>query len=281
MFRRRDTAGGPSGPPRPDRSSPPRPPASHLPTAATTWASSTRPSRRRMSKRREGADLTDFVWYHAFELPDGTRPAGRVGPARTRVRVPRWGRPGRQARPGARTCHRCPHLLHGAHGGRGGLLRGRVRRVHRHAPGQGRGPLRGTAADHAGDHRPQPRRLVVPAPHPGLVGQVRAGEHLRHAGRSRNVRRHRGRGHPAAPARAVGCAVAGGAAHDGDHDRHRAAAGRPRSAGDQHHALLTLGRAPPDQLVVDLPGRRRLHAGPARLRADRDHHARAAPPPGP
>jgi hypothetical protein len=23
------------------------------------------------SKRREGADLTDFVWYHAFELPDG------------------------------------------------------------------------------------------------------------------------------------------------------------------------------------------------------------------
>ena len=24
-----------------------------------------------MSKRREGADLTDFVWYHAFELPDG------------------------------------------------------------------------------------------------------------------------------------------------------------------------------------------------------------------
>jgi O-methyltransferase len=25
-----------------------------------------------MSQRREGADLTDFVWYHAFELPDGT-----------------------------------------------------------------------------------------------------------------------------------------------------------------------------------------------------------------
>jgi len=23
------------------------------------------------SKRREGADLSDFVWYHAFELPDG------------------------------------------------------------------------------------------------------------------------------------------------------------------------------------------------------------------
>jgi hypothetical protein len=25
-----------------------------------------------LSKRREGADLSDFVWYHAFELPDGT-----------------------------------------------------------------------------------------------------------------------------------------------------------------------------------------------------------------
>jgi O-methyltransferase len=25
-----------------------------------------------LSKQREGADLTDFVWYHAFELPDGT-----------------------------------------------------------------------------------------------------------------------------------------------------------------------------------------------------------------
>jgi len=24
-----------------------------------------------VSKRREGADLSDFVWYHAFELPDG------------------------------------------------------------------------------------------------------------------------------------------------------------------------------------------------------------------
>jgi O-methyltransferase len=25
-----------------------------------------------LSERRSGADLTDFVWYHAFELPDGT-----------------------------------------------------------------------------------------------------------------------------------------------------------------------------------------------------------------
>ena len=39
---------------------------------ASTWVSSTRPSRRPLSKRREGADLTDFVWYHTFELPDGT-----------------------------------------------------------------------------------------------------------------------------------------------------------------------------------------------------------------
>src|SRR5580700_7017202 len=25
-----------------------------------------------LSKRREGADFSDFTWYHAFELPDGT-----------------------------------------------------------------------------------------------------------------------------------------------------------------------------------------------------------------
>src|SRR5579864_2006946 len=25
-----------------------------------------------LSKRREGADLSNFTWYHAFELPDGT-----------------------------------------------------------------------------------------------------------------------------------------------------------------------------------------------------------------
>ena len=54
--------------------SPPPPPAGHSspPTLpATIWASSTRSSRPRSRKRREGADLSDFVWYHAFELPDG------------------------------------------------------------------------------------------------------------------------------------------------------------------------------------------------------------------
>src|ERR1700722_14294937 len=25
-----------------------------------------------LSKRREGADLSDFTWYHAFDMPDGT-----------------------------------------------------------------------------------------------------------------------------------------------------------------------------------------------------------------
>ena len=53
----------------------PRPPAvrfSPRTPRRTTWASSPRAFRRRCRSGVEGADLTDFVWYHAFELPDGT-----------------------------------------------------------------------------------------------------------------------------------------------------------------------------------------------------------------
>src|SRR5271156_2023993 len=72
MLRRRDTVGGPSGSPSPAAASPTRgpllpsyPPQDYLGQLAPDFQAA-------VSKRREGADLTDFVWYHAFELPDGT-----------------------------------------------------------------------------------------------------------------------------------------------------------------------------------------------------------------
>src|ERR1700728_4602176 len=73
MLRRRDTEGGPSGSPSPTATSaPPRgpllpyyPPRDYLGQLDPGFQAA-------LSKRREGADLTDFVWYHAFELPDGT-----------------------------------------------------------------------------------------------------------------------------------------------------------------------------------------------------------------
>ena len=49
----------------------------------------------------------------------------------------------------------------------------------------------------------------------------------------------------------------------------------------QHHAVLALGGAPCHQLVVDLSGRGRLHALPARLRPDGDDDAQPAPLPRP
>jgi O-methyltransferase len=73
MFRRRDTETGPPGPANPPAAADPArgpllpsyPPHDYLgqldPAYQAAW-----------SKRREGADLSDFVWYHATELPDGT-----------------------------------------------------------------------------------------------------------------------------------------------------------------------------------------------------------------
>jgi SAM-dependent methyltransferase len=73
MRRRRDTEGGPTGSPNPAATAAPvrgpllpsYPPTDYLGQLAPDFQAA-------LSKRREGADLTDFVWYHAFELPDGT-----------------------------------------------------------------------------------------------------------------------------------------------------------------------------------------------------------------
>jgi hypothetical protein len=70
MFRRRETEGGPPGSPAPTAAAPrgpllpSYPPRDYLGQLDPAFQAA-------MSKRREGADLSDFVWYHAFELPDG------------------------------------------------------------------------------------------------------------------------------------------------------------------------------------------------------------------
>jgi len=73
MLRRRDTDKGASGPtvarpadvPAPRRALlPSYPPRDYLGQLDPGFQAS-------QSKRHEGADLSDFVWYHAFELPDG------------------------------------------------------------------------------------------------------------------------------------------------------------------------------------------------------------------
>ena len=73
MLRRRDSdraaAGGadprPAGVPARGPLLPSYPPRDYLGQLDPAFQAS-------MSKRREGADLRDFVWYHAFELPDGS-----------------------------------------------------------------------------------------------------------------------------------------------------------------------------------------------------------------
>jgi O-methyltransferase len=73
MLRRRDTergapgapASGPAGVPVPRGPLlPSYPPRQYLGQLDPAFQAS-------VSKRREGADLSDFVWYHAVELPDG------------------------------------------------------------------------------------------------------------------------------------------------------------------------------------------------------------------
>src|SRR5271165_1641859 len=73
MFRRRDTtpaAAGRADPPPaavPERRGPLLPcypPADYLGQLDPAYQAA-------LSKRREGADLSELVWYHAFELPDG------------------------------------------------------------------------------------------------------------------------------------------------------------------------------------------------------------------
>ncbi|MFZ0250935.1 MAG: hypothetical protein WAL61_13395 [Acidimicrobiales bacterium] len=73
MFRRRDTEGAATGRPGPAAPAtaprgpllPSYPPRQYLGQLDPAFQAA-------VSKQREGADLTDFVWYHAFELPDGT-----------------------------------------------------------------------------------------------------------------------------------------------------------------------------------------------------------------
>src|ERR1700760_2383995 len=70
MFRRRDPESAPSGTPAPAAAArgpllPSYPPRDYLGQLDPSFQAA-------VSRQREGADLTDFTWYHAFELPDGT-----------------------------------------------------------------------------------------------------------------------------------------------------------------------------------------------------------------
>jgi len=81
MFRRRDTEHEPSGSPSPPQQPcPPEPSASLLP--APRLPGSAGPGFQRRSPSGARRRLTDFVWYHAFELPTaGSCPAcGTCGP---------------------------------------------------------------------------------------------------------------------------------------------------------------------------------------------------------
>ena len=131
MFRRRDTAERalrPAEPGRGRRAAPAAP--SCPPTRRKDYLGQLDPAfQAALSKRREGADLSDFVWYHAFELPDGT-----VLPGVWDLRGHESAYLGGVDLAGKRVLELgpatgLPDLLHGAHGRRGGLLRGRVRRV--------------------------------------------------------------------------------------------------------------------------------------------------------
>ena len=118
-----------------------------------------------LSKRREGADLSDFVWYHAFELPDGT-----VLPGVWDLRGHESAYLGGVDLAGKRVLELGPAT---------GYLTFYMERMGAEVvsfeagfdvsidtlPVKGEDQYRGAAARHAGDHRPQPRRLVVPAPH--------------------------------------------------------------------------------------------------------------------
>jgi len=73
MLRRRDSEGARTGAPHPPPAGiptrgpllPTYPPHDYLGQLEPAYQAA-------LSKRREGANLSDFVWYHAFELPDGT-----------------------------------------------------------------------------------------------------------------------------------------------------------------------------------------------------------------
>jgi SAM-dependent methyltransferase len=74
MFRRRDTETAGGGTANPDPVALPAPRQPLLPTYPPKgYLGQLDPAfQSALSKRREGANLDDFVWYHATELPDGT-----------------------------------------------------------------------------------------------------------------------------------------------------------------------------------------------------------------
>jgi O-methyltransferase len=73
MFKRRDTERTAGGSATPGPAEVPAPRRPLLPTYPPKgYLGQLDPAfQAAQSKRREGADLDDFVWYHAFELPDG------------------------------------------------------------------------------------------------------------------------------------------------------------------------------------------------------------------
>ena len=263
MIRRRDTgrAGpGAAEPVRGRRRPPHGAPPPLLPAPATTWVSSTRRSRPRLSKRREGADLSDFVWYHAFELPDG-----RVLPGAWDLRGHETAYLGGVDVAGKRVLELGPAT---------GYLTFYMERMGAEVVAFEAGfdvsidmlPVKGARTPRSGCRVMQD---TIDRNHDawwylhrtlGSSAKFVQGNIYDMPADLGPLRRHAGRRHPVAPARALGRPRTGGAADDRDHDRDRAAAGRLAAARVQHHALLPVGGAPPDQLVVDLPGRRRLHA---------------------
>ena len=73
MIRRRETERAGPGASDPSPGAAPAPPGPLLPSyPPRDYLGQLDPDfQAEQSKRREGADLRDFVWYHAFELPDG------------------------------------------------------------------------------------------------------------------------------------------------------------------------------------------------------------------
>ena len=164
---------------------PPFRPAAHSspPTRRTTTSGQLDPAfQAALSERRSGADLSDFVWYHATELPDGT-----VLPGVWDLRGHESTYLGGVDLAGKRVLELGPAT---------GYLTFYMERMGAEVVSFEAGfdvsvdtlPVKGQDLPdarlrrHAGHHRPQPRCLVAPAPHLRLVGPLRAGQHLRHAG---------------------------------------------------------------------------------------------------
>ena len=269
MFRRRDTArrtparrNGSSGRPSTWPLLPSYPPAGlpgparpGLPGGGVEAARGRRPQRLRLvprlraARRHRAARASGTCAGHESDYLGGVDLAGKrvleLGPAT-----------------GA------PDLLHGAHGRRGRLLRGRVRRPHRHAPGQGpttspRGAARAscrtpsTATTTAGGtctapSAPRPsssRGTSTTCPPTSATFDVTVvGAILLH------LREPWGALSQAARRTTETMIVTEPLQDDLD----------PPESNIMRFSPV--GRAPPHQLVVDLSGRRRLHAGPARLR---------------